>query len=339
MLKPQLQKILTYSINQGTLAYNTVSKHLTKTKDLVKEHLSSWTRIIILVIGLIIFLYYPLGGFLIHNIDTSSTYQPDSKNHELAVVDMSAYLINREVYNKLWTPSLPFMFPSYFLDNMPNFQLGLMSAINQTISALSKTKLTASSEVAKQNLDTAATLLNYPGDIWLFSPQNHLIPAPSSATQYRKGRKSLKIFNRELEAGRAVFERSPHNLALILKAITQDLNNDMIKNENFLRENKDSYINLKTDDIFYFTQGKLYAYAQILKALSLDFKQTIIDKNIYEQWISAEKSLEQAAAMKPLIIRNGNPDSSFTPNHIITINYYTSRSFSKLENITLKLEK
>ena len=287
----------------------------------------------------IICLYYPLGGLMIDDIDTSSTYRPQSQNGKLASADMAAYLINREVHHKIWTPNLPFLFPSYFLDNMPNFQLGLMSAVSKTVSAISHAQMTAVSQTPVDVIKESADLLQYPGNVWLFSPQNNLIPAPSSATQYKKGRKKLNSFNDAVAEGKVIFERSPQNLALILKAIRKDIRSLILKTETHVFENNTSLVDFKADDTFYFAQGKLYAYSQILKGLGIDFKTALVKYDIYPQWTTALKLLKDASDLNPTIVRNGKLNSSFAPNHLITINYFASRTLNRLDNMINKLDK
>lgn len=301
-----------------------------------EKHITSWWQIAAIISFVIIFLYYPIGGMMIHNIDTSSSYRPQTEDGRFASIDMISHLINREAHHKIWTPNLPILFPSYFLDNMPSFQLGLMSSIGKTASALNHLTLSTTSKTATENLNEAIELLQYPGNIWLLSPQNHL-PAPSSASQYKKGRKKLNNFNQEIAAGTTKIDITPQNLSVILHLIIKDLNSLIAKNEDHIRENNQSLLDLKSDDIFYFAQGKAYGYYQILKALTSDFKPLLITENIYQQWTSMLNLLEKASDLNPLIIRNGKPNSSFTPNHLIAINNYISQTVNRLNSIKINL--
>ena len=47
-----------------------------KVGDFSRQKITSWWQIIVLSLFGVIFLYYPIGGLIIHNIDTSSTYKP-----------------------------------------------------------------------------------------------------------------------------------------------------------------------------------------------------------------------------------------------------------------------
>ena len=296
----------------------------------------SFWKMVFGVLAILLILYYGIGGLIINNIDTSSSYHPKNKGNSLSVIDMSSHLINREVYHKIWTPNLPFMFPSYFLDNMPNFQLGMMSAISKTISVFPKLIITYDNDASMQNLSEAAELLQYPGNVWLFSSDNRL--APSSGTQYKKGRKKLNQFNQEIAQGQIIFQATPDNLLLILTAIKSDISKQIIKTDTHIREYQKSFIDNKSDDIFYYDLGKLYGYSQILKALGNDFKDILVKEDVYQQWTALLKNLEMASDLNPGIVRNGKLNSSFSPNHLATINYFASRSINILGEIINRLK-
>ena len=44
---------------------------------------------------------------------------------------MAADLVTREVDVHTWTPMMPFFMPAGILDNMPNFQRGIMAALGR----------------------------------------------------------------------------------------------------------------------------------------------------------------------------------------------------------------
>ena len=310
---------------------------LQKTTELWQRTPLSLAQMLALIIPSFIFLYYLIGSIVVHNIDTSaSIYKASTEGNKSAVIDMSSHLIQREVKDNLWTPSLPFLFPSYFLDDMPNFQRGLMSAINTTISALSSSDFVQT--LPNDHLQKASNFLKYPSNVWLFSPQNNLTPAPSSATQYKKGRKALNSFNDEFSIGHIAFDTSHKNLANILIPLAKDLNSLATTTENYIRENSKYFIDTKADDTFYFAQGKLYAYEMLLRALGLDFKEVLVQTDTYAEWTSLVKDLEASADLNPTFIRNGKLNSSVTPNHLATINYLTLKALVRLKNIIQQLE-
>ena len=336
------QKMLEYYKKIKLLLEKSAKKALEYAKActaLVKDKITSWWQIIFGVLFVLVFLYYPIGGWLINSIDTSSRYKPESNNGNLATIDIISHLVNREVHDKIWTPNLPFIFPSYFLDNMPNFQLGLMTAVGNTAAGLEKLKLQTVSDTAKHEMKEAAELLQYPGDVWLFSKQNKLLPAPSSGTQYKKGRKKLNNFNNEMALGKAVIARDAGNLVRVLLGIRKDMARQVVKTEGHIRENQKNWIDFEADDVFYFSQGKFYAYAQILKALGIDFKEVLVKYDIYQQWTTMIKSLDEASDLNPSVVRNAKINSSWAPNHLLAINYFAARAINRLDNIIVRLRQ
>ena len=339
-VKPYLNKINPYikKINPYIKKYyNSATNFIDRIKNYLKSKITAWWQIILIILFCVIFLYYPLGGLIIHEIDTSTSYQPQTSDGRLASIDTMSHLINREVHHKLWTPNLPFLFPSYILDNMPSFQLGIMSAVSQTARAFDSLTYENASDISRKALSEGTKLLQYQGNIWLFSPQNKLLPVTSSNTQYKKGRKQYNILNREIANQKTILNRSAENLELILLVIKKDLEKNINKTEEHIRENSSVWIDLHADEIFYHEKGKLYAYSLILRDLSYDFKDAMIRYDIYQQWTSMLNYLNKASILDPFVIRNANPQSSFAPNHLITLNYLASRSLDNLNNIITKL--
>ena len=252
---------------------------------------------------------------------------------------MMSYLIRSEVNDKIWTPNLPFFFPSYFLDNMPNFQLGLMSgvsALSKSMAARLEKNITLPEE---HYLRMASELLQYPGTIWMFSPQNKLVPVPSAHSQYRKARKQLIKYNRKLNDGSLVFYRNPRDLAFFLRNISAGLHQTAVRLEERIREESPSWLDTKADDIFYYGRGQAYADCMLLKALALDYKKILVDSGVYPDWTRMLKALENAAQMSPSIVRNGEIDSSFAPNHLTAQGFYLLKARSLMQKISRNLEK
>ncbi len=303
----------------------------------LRNLVNTWPKLILLFIAAFIFLYYPLGAMVSENIDKTTNYEFHKKGSQSATIGAMAFLIRREVYDKSWTPSLPFVFPASMLDNMPSFQLGLMSSIGTLSKALAQRIDMLSQE--ESPLQTAAELLQYPGTIWMFSPDNNLVPAPSSNSQYRRARKQLQNYNRDLAEGQAVFITKAEDLSYFLKAIQKDLAKSSRKLETQIREHSTDFYDGKADDVFYYEQGKLYAYYLLLKALGTDYKETILQHNIYQPWTSLLKTLENASLLSPTIVRNGELDSLTAPNHLASLGYFNHKAIALLQNMQAMLNR
>ena len=305
----------------------------------LRRLVNSWPRLILVTLAAFIFLYYPLGALISEDIDVNTDYEIVKQGRKSATVDTMSFLIRREVYNKSWTPGLPFIFPAYMLDNMPAFQLGLMSSVSNLAKALARQQNKDTAEEGKSPLQNAAQLLQYPGTIWMFSPANKLVPAPSSNSQYRRARKQLQNYNRLLADGGAVFETTPENLNSLLNSVKADLQKSTARLEAHIRENSSSFYDGKADDLFYYTRGKLYSYYLLLKALSYDYKEVILSRNIYQPWTSLLKTLENASLLSPLIVRNGELDSLTAPNHLAAIGFFDNKAVITLQNMIAVLEQ
>lgn len=298
----------------------------------LRNLVNTWPKLILLFIIGFIFLYYPLGALVSENIDKNTSYEFHKKGEESATINAMAFLIRREVYSKSWTPSLPFIFPAYMLDNMPSFQLGLMSSVGNLSKALSQ-RIALPMQDEESPLKTAADLLQYPGNIWMFSPENKLVPAPSSNSQYRRARKQLQNYNRDLADGRELFIAKAEDLNYFLKVIQKDLAQSSRRLSNQIREHSTDFYDGRADDVFYYEQGKLYSYYLLLKALGVDYKDVIVQHNIYQPWTVLLNTLEKASKLSPLVVRNGELDSLTAPNHLATLGYFNYKSIAVLQNM------
>lgn len=301
--------------------------------------IGSWWHILLLMFVAFLFLYYPIGGLITHKIDKTTNYEIESLSpQQSATVEVMSFLINREVNEKMWTPNLPFFFPSYFLDNMPNFQLGVMSGVSTIASAMaSRVGTPVAGYKDESHLKQAADLLKYNGRIWMFSPTNRFTPVPSAHTQYRKARKQLIKFNQNLNSGHTVFYKSPADLAWYLKRMVLSLKKSLRSLESQIREENDSFIDSKADDVFYYNQGKLYAFYLLQKALGQDYKEIIVKNNLYQTWTQAAKALEDGVTLDACYIRNGRLDALTAPNHLSYLAFYTLKSIELYQEISLAL--
>lgn len=337
MSKFQLKDFI---IRLQTFLKEKVSPRLSLLPDFLVRFISSWWHLLLIGFASLIFLYYPLGGLIVSKIDTNISYEINESNkQQSATVDMMAFLINREVNEKMWTPNLPFFFPSYFLDNMPSFQLGMFGALSNFSNGFSeKTARTIVEKETPQHLKEAATLLKYPGTVWLFSPTNKLMPAPSSNTQYRKARKHLIKYNRDLSNGSEIWYKNADDLAYFLQRAGKDLWKSVNNNlERSIRENSSDIIDFRTDNVFYYNQGKAYAYYLIFKALGYDYKETILAADQYNNWTIMLKALENASQISPSIVRNGELDSVTAPNHLSNLGFYMLKAQVTMHRIDEKL--
>ena len=313
--------------------------------DFIKQRSANFSKvsfdiIIICIVGFL-FLYYPVGAYLTDKINRDTNIEINAtQTNQSQTIDMISYLIHQEINEKIWTPNLPFFFPAAILDNMPNYQLGMINGISKFTTAFERRiDIKINNKENTSPLYKAAALLRYPGTIWMFSPRNKIKPVPSAASQYRKARRMLGKYNQLLAGGQVPFYKSPQDLAYILDKARLNLARSDSQLSASVRENSSNWFDFKADDVFYYNQGKIYAYYMILKALGYDYKQTILQANQYQNWISLLKALEDACKIQPQYVRNGELSGSFAPNHLAYLNMYTQKAQSLLRIITETLTK
>ncbi len=287
---------------------------------------SSW-KTILTVVPMFLIFYYAVGSQIVEDMDVTTEYDvPAEKSPLFETPDSMAFLLKREVDDKMWTPNLPIIFPAYVLDNMPNFQIGIIDAVKDVSNTMRK--LSFNTPAQNKDIKDAHKLLSYAPNIWIMTRKSALNLAPSSNSQYRKAAKKLKDYRRN-----GIFTPTAADLERLVTGIGKELQKIAQANEEYQQENSGDFWDTSSDDLFYHNRGYAFALWQITKTLSADYKDLILDMNVYPEWTYFVSSLKRAAEMKPIIIRNGAPTSVFVPNHLIMQNYYLLRALTAAEKI------
>ncbi|MDO8422020.1 MAG: DUF2333 family protein [Parvibaculum sp.] len=300
-------------------------------------------RGIIAVLALLL-LYYPVGMLMVSNISDDPDFAPAGENAAAPggsqAVAVMAGLIDREVNENSWVANDPFFQPGVMLDNMPNFQLGVMSALARfSFEMTDQVGRTRGSSEADPDLQKAAGLLQYPGDVWLWNPTVSLAPRASSESQYRSARKALISYNKRLAAGNATFERRADNLMATIERISSDLGSQSAMLDKEVHDHSGAFIDPNADNVFYNTKGKLYGYYMILKALGEDFAPIIKEKNLTTSWNQMLATFREAAGLAPLVVINGSPDATFQPSHLAAQGFYLLRARTQAREVSNVLLK
>lgn len=280
-------------------------------------------------------LYYPVGMIAIHKIDDDTNFSVSVAKGQSHAVAIATALIYREVEINGWPANDPFFYPASALDNMPNFQMGVISAMARfTIELADHIGRTRGSSPVDPDLDKARGLLSYPGTIWIFDFSTSWAPTASSEAQYLSARRSLLRYNERLAAGKAVFDRRSDNLQATVNRIAIDLGSVSAQLDQRVRAAGGAVFDTRSDDIFYAAKGRLYGYFMLLRALGRDYQQVIKEKQLEKVWAQMLLSLKEAAKLQPLIVRNGDPDSLLQPNHLTAQGFYLLRARTQLKEIT-----
>lgn len=277
-------------------------------------------------------LYYPIGMLIVHQIDDDTTLVADPPPGGSHAVAMTVRLIERETRENSWTPMAPFFMPSAALDNMPNFQTGIRDALSRfTIELTDQIGRIRGSSAADTDLEAATGFLKYAPDVWYYNVSESLLPQRSSAEQYRNAAAALRVYNRRLSEGNAVFERRADNLLATLDRFSSDLGSASAATGDALEQY--SAFSIYADDVFYHNKGRLYGYYMLLTALQADFQNVVAEKEVASLWAQMLSSMHAAASMNPLVVINGSPDGLVLPSHLAAQGFYLLRSRTQLKEI------
>ncbi len=287
------------------------------------------------ILMILLALYYPVGMIAIHKIDDNTGFTNSATKGQSQAVAIATALIYREVKINGWTANDPFFYPASALDNMPQFQMGVIAALARfTIELADHIGRTRGSSPVDPDLEKARGLLSYPGTIWIFDFSTSWAPTASSEAQYLSARRSLLRYNERLAAGKAVFDRRSDNLQATVNRIAIDLGSVSAQLDQRVRDAGGAIFDTQSDDIFYAAKGRLYGYFMILRALGRDYEKVIKEKQLEKAWAQMLDSLKEAAKLQPLIVRNGVPDSLLQPNHLTAQGFYLLRARTQLKEIT-----
>jgi hypothetical protein len=296
-------------------------------------------RIVVWTVRIVVaafILYYPLGAIIIENIDDDPQFAPrNTAPGESRAVAVAADLVTREVDVHQWTPMQPFFMPAGILDNMPNYQRGIMAALGRfSTELMDQLGRTRGSSQTDRDLEQARGFLNEQPNIWIWQPSVSLLPSATSAQKYRAGRDKLIAYNKRLGSGQAAFERRADNLQALLDRIANDEGSDSAVIDQHIIEQAGNLFDTHCDDIFYFNKGRLYANYLLLRELGRDFDAVIKEKGLGNAWNGTVETFRIAAQLDPWVVWNGYPDALLIPNHLAAQGFYLLRARTQLREIS-----
>jgi hypothetical protein len=296
---------------------------------------------IVLATALVLVVFYPLAAWYYSTIDDNPNFGPRSDAgapHESQTVAAVVSLIDREVNRHGWAASAPFYEPPALLDDMPNYQEGIVGALaNVTLALRDRMGHGGDMPDGDPDLASAADLLQYPPDIWFWNPRRSLWPRAPSDDQYRRAMAALSSYNESLGNGEAQFDASAQNLQAILQRISDDLGGSSATIEFHI--DRTSPVEERTSEIFYKTKGRMYGYYILLKGLQIDFAGPIRERHLEATWAGMMASLRAVIAMRPSVILDGAPDSDFVPCTLCGEGFYVLRVRSELQTVENALQK
>jgi len=235
--------------------------------------------------------------------------------------------------------------PSVFLDNVPNWEFGVLQQVRDLAKAMRNDYSRSQTQsLADPDLEIAEPKFNVDSDAWLF---------PSAEGEYKEGVQALKKYLDRLSdpsQKNAQFYARADNLNEWLSLVEKRLgslsqrlskarpqirvNTDLAGDRNAQQSTAtDSEIIAETswfeiDDNFYEARGTSWALIHFLHAAEVDFGPVLLDKNAIPTLRQVIRELEatQQNVTSPMIL-NGKGMGMFA-NHSLVMSSYISRANS-----------
>ncbi len=300
-----------------------------------------WRRYLLLTLLPLLLLYYGVGGFLLSNVDANLAYTPsvaDLPAKGSRTVAVVSGLIDREVNLHGWKPNKPWFYPTAFIDNMPNFQIGILTT-NRAVALelrdhVARLRGAGGTDV---DLEKAYADLSFPPDNWFISTHAPFIGSSSSGF-YRRAITSFRQYNARVGAGQALYERRADTLHAVLDRLALSLGNASSELDIQVQTGGQKFIDFKSDDVFYNARGQAYAAYLVLAALRSDYGDLITNRQLGKLWDDLEQDLKAMVEIDPIYVTNAKPGGLIS-NDLLAQNAKLGQVRSRLREITAILEQ
>lgn len=233
--------------------------------------------------------------------------------------------------------------PGVYLDNIPNWEFGALTELRDLVRSLRNDfSRSQTQSIEDRDLQVADPQFNYDSGSWIL---------PSTESEYRKGVEALYRYLNRLADDRAFdgqFFTRADNLNVYLQVVAQRLgsfaqrlaasvgqsrfNVDLAGDPN-ARQSTPTPAQaqvktpwLKIDDVFFEARGYTWALVHTLKAVEIDFKDVLANKNALVSLKQIIRELEntQSFIWSPMIL-NGT-GFGLMANHSLIMASYISRA-------------
>ena len=219
-----------------------------------------------------------------------------------------------------WLPNDPPLTPGAYLDNLPNFQLGVLQVVRHSSRVL-RDNLTRqrTSDAVHKETDLAYTgYANNPFK-WAF---------PSAEGAYQRGNEALRRFRADL-GGEARFFPRADNLVQFLEPMVSELGAVTTRLLDAKDPAKVGWFLI--DDNFYYAQGAGFAMLGMMQAVNRDFKDVLVDKNATEITSLIIQSLDESQ-FDPYLVTNGDKDGLLA-NHSNNLKVFLDDARQKMNSL------
>jgi len=243
--------------------------------------------------------------------------------------------------------------PGLWLDNLPNWEFGVLVQVRDLAGALRKDMSRSQSQSAEDvDLIVAEPQFHIDSESWQL---------PAAESEYRRGLEATYRYLNRLATGegkqKAYFYPRADNLVAWLSDVENRLGslsrrlsesvgrpqisvtagaNQQLET-NVLEERKTPWAEI--DDVFYEARGTTWALVHILRAIEKDFHGVLEDKNALTslRQITVELEATQEMVWSPIILNGGG--FGFLANHSLTMASYISRASAALTDLRSLLQR
>lgn len=242
-----------------------------------------------------------------------------------------------------WLPNDQ-IWPTIFLDNPQNFQLGQLEMLRYTTRVM-RDKLTRlrTTDRIDPDCEAAFTLLSNDPFKWLF---------PSAESRFKEAASAMRRYRDRLAEGQAEFYPRADNLSDLLDqyvSLLGGVNTRLANAPNRQRYkiseegegekdliSSDAMVDtkvpwLKIDDNFYYAQGVAYVLRQMMLAIKSDFSEILAVKNASVQVDSILEVLNQTQ-FEPWVVCNGDT-GGILANHSMQLQSLLENARQKIRNL------
>ncbi len=241
-----------------------------------------------------------------------------------------------------WLPN-DIIYPTIFLDNPQNFQLGELEMLRYTIRMMrDKLSRLRTTDMIDENCDQAYVYISNDPKRWIL---------PSAENRFKNAFQELREYQKRLESGETAFYARADNLFELL-----DQYNSLLGgiNTRLSRAPRDQVIITseetagdqvlqgekkisakvpwrKIDDNFYFVRGVTYGLRQVMIAIKYEFKDVLELKRSTEL-VDRIIELSNLCQFEPFYVSNGKR-GSFWPNHSLQLMATTEDIRQKIRSL------
>jgi hypothetical protein len=200
-----------------------------------------------------------------------------------------------------WTPNDLPLTPGYWLDNLPSFQLGVMSVVRVAGVSL-RDDLGRAKPADQPHPELALAAEAYAADLRRWAN-------PSTESMLQRGNDALIRYRQELGTRAQIYPR-PEALLRLVEALTGEL--DAVDQRLLKASDRDAVPWYKVDDNLYYAQGTAFAQQGLLRAARADFPA--LQQGRAQAALDAALKALVDSQFEPWVVTNGGK-SSLLANH------------------------